>query len=251
VDPGVVTGALWRQRLAPRVVGRRPRSRTLRAVCAIAAAALLGGCLALSPLPEHRPLAPKAGLGIVYGRIAVRAHGVAIPPANPGADWRAIGLGARPELRLYLERLAPRRVALPPVSGTGLFAWPLVPGDYLLLSLPEEDVGVPPGAQRFRPVAALRVPSGGPWCVGALDLAAAGPVVVDRGPLRVDPSVERASVVDRCAEIAREVAMRYAALASPVAKRLMTVVDDLAFDDPRLSSEVRRRLDAVAGPDAH
>jgi hypothetical protein len=157
----------------------------------------------------------------------------------------------RPELRLYLERMEPRRVALPPVSGTGLFAWPLDPGDYLLLALPEEDVGALPGAQRFRPVAALRVPPGGPWCVGALDLAARGPVIVDRGPLRVDASVERATVVDRCAEISREVAVRYAALTSPVATRLMIAADDLAFEDPELFSKVRRRLDAAAGRGAH
>jgi hypothetical protein len=250
VDSDVVIEPVCRQRHR-HAVGCRPRSRGLPWTCATAAVALLGGCLVLSPLPEHRPLAPEAGLGIVYGRIAIRANGATVPPANPGADWSAIGVAVRPELRLYLERLAPRRVALPPVSVTGLFAWPLDPGDYLLISLPEEDVGAPPSAQRFRPVAALRVAPGGPWCVGALELEGVGPIVVDRGPLRVDPSVERASVVDRCAEIARQVALRYAALDSPVATRLMIAVDDLAFDDPQLFSEVRQRLDAATGPGMH
>lgn len=214
----------------------------------LCATALLSGCLALSPLAEHRALAPSAGRGIVFGHMSVKAGGAAVPPANPGADWSAVGLASRPELRLYLERLAPRAVTLPPVSGKGLFAWSLDPGDYLLLALPEEDAGAAPTAQRFRPVVALRVPNGGPWCVGALEVAAAGPVIVDRGPLRVDPSVERATVVDGCAEIALEIATRYAPLTSPAGVRLMVPVDDLRFEDPLLFGEVRRRLDAAAGP---
>jgi hypothetical protein len=213
---------------------------------ALCASALLSGCLAVRPLPEHRPLTPAAGLGLVFGQISVKADGVTVPPTNPGADWSAVGLAPLPELRVYLERLTPRRVALPPVSGVGLFAWSLEPGDYLLLALPEEDVGAAPQAQRFRPVAALRVPPGGPWCAGALEVAAAGPVILDRGPLRVDAAVQRTRVVDRCAEIERDIAARYAALASPVAVRLMISIDDLAFEDPSLFAQVRRRLDAAA-----
>lgn len=224
-----------------------PPRDSLRQGLALCAPALLSGCLALTPLPEHRPLVPRAGQGVVFGHIAVTADGVAVPPANPGADWSATGLAARPELRLYLERLAPRAVTLPPVLGTGLFAWSLEPGDYLLLALPDEDASALPAAQRFRPVAALRVPPGGPWCVGNLEVAAAGTVIVDRKPLRIDPTVERATVLDRCPETSQEVATRYAALTSVVEARLMVAVDDLAFDNPLLFDEVRHRLDAAAG----
>ena len=214
---------------------------------ALCATALLSGCLLQTELPEHQPLAPAGGRGIAFGHIAVKADGATVPPANPGADWSESGVTPRPELRIYLERLAPRAVTLPSVSGTGMFAWSLDPGDYLLLALPDEDASAEPTAQRFRPVAALRVPPGGPWCVGALEVAATGPVVIDHGPLRVDPAVKQTTVVDRCVEISREVATRFAAPAPPVEARLMITVDDLAFDDPHLFDDVRRRLDAADG----
>jgi hypothetical protein len=225
-----------------------PETGRAAALCAVA---LLSGCLAVSPLPEHRPLTPTGESGIVYGRIGVKADGATAPPTNPGADWSATGLALRPELRFYLERIAPRRITLPPVTGTGLFAWSLDPGDYLLIALPEEDVGAEPHAQHFRPVAALRVPRGGPWCAGALEVTAPGPVVLDRGPLRVEPVLQQAAVIDRCAEIAVEVAGRYAALTAPVAVHLMVAIDDLAFEDAQLFAEARRRLDAAAGMGAH
>jgi hypothetical protein len=210
------------------------RRRATPRAAALGAAALLSGCLAVSPLPEHRPLTPTDGSGIVYGRISVKADGATAPPTNPGADWSAVGLALRPEVRIYLERLTPRRITLPPLTGTGLFAWSLEPGDYLLIALPEEDVGAETQAQGFRPVAALRVPRGGPWCAGALEITAPGPVVLDRG-----------------AEIALEVTARYAALTAPVAVNLMIAIDDLAFNDVRLFAEARRRLDAAAGTGAH
>ena len=228
--------------MVPRQVGRR----AARVAVALAAAAL-GGCLAVDRLPEHRPLEPAAGRGIVFGHLSVRTDGASVPPTNPGADWTAIGLAVRPELRVYLERLAPRSVTLPPVSGSGLFAWSLEPGDYLLLTLPEEDVGAEPHTQRFRPVAGLRVPPGGPWCAGALEIAAAGPVIIDRKPLRVDPAVADTTVIDRCAALARDVAAQYAPLAVPAAARLMVAASDLAFEDPNLFDQLRRRLDTAAG----
>jgi hypothetical protein len=227
------------------------RRRATPRAAALGAAALLSGCLAVSPLPEHRPLTPTDGSGIVYGRISVKADGATAPPTNPGADWSAVGLALRPEVRIYLERLTPRRITLPPLTGAGLFAWSLEPGDYLLIALPEEDVGAETQAQGFRPVAALRVPRGGPWCAGALEITAPGPVVLDRGPLRVEPVVQEAAVIDRCAEIALEVTARYAALTAPVAVNLMIAIDDLAFNDVRLFAEARRRLDAAAGTGAH
>lgn len=149
---------------------------------------------------------------------------------------------------MRLERLAPRGVSLPPVTGAGAFAWSLEPGDYLLLSLSEMDVDAPSLAQRFRPVAAFRVRAGVVACVGALRLEAEGPIVFDRKPLRVDPTLERASVSDACVEIARDVAVRYEPPDTPAESRPMLAVADLAFRDPHLLDEVRKRLDLAAAP---
>lgn len=220
----------------------RARRGTARAA-AVVVTVLLPGCLALAPLPEHRPLVPSAGHGIVVGRIEVASGGTVVPPTNPGADPWSTGPAPVAELRVYLERLVPRSVSLPPVAGAGAFAWSLEPGDYLLLSLPEVDVDAPAIAQRFRPVAAFRVRAGMLTCVGGLRLEAEGPVVFDRKPLRVDPALERARVTDACGDIARDVAARYAPLETPAEIRLMTEVADLAFRDPHLFDEVRRRLD--------
>jgi hypothetical protein len=237
--------------LGPGAALRQTAPRRRSGAALVGALLLLNGCIALTPVPEHQPLNPSGGQGIVFGRIVVTAHGATAPPANPGADWSAAGLSPRPELRFYLEHLATRAVALPPVSGNGLFAWALEPGDYLLLTLPEQDVGAAPESQRFRPVAALRVPKGGPWCVGAMDIGAAGPLVMDRGPLRVDATLERAIVVDRCMEISSEIAGRYGPLASPAPVRLMVALDDLLFQDAALFDEARRRLDAAAAAATH
>src|SRR3974377_1944592 len=98
------------------------RVHAVRLAAALCATVLISGCLAVSPPPEHQPLVPTSGRGIAFGQIAVKAGGATVPPANPGADWSGSGLAPRPELRIYLERLAPRGVTLPSVSGTGLFA---------------------------------------------------------------------------------------------------------------------------------
>jgi hypothetical protein len=103
---------------------------------------------------------------------------------------------------------------------------------------------------RFRPVAALRVSAGGPWCSGALGIRAGGPVVLDRGPLRIDPSVISARVTDDCDSLMPDLAARYAPLDRPATPRLMVAADDLAFEDPALVAKVSAHLDAAVPPDS-
>jgi hypothetical protein len=206
----------------------------------------LTGCLATRAPAAGRPLRAVPGRVVVFGRVAVVDDTGSVPPANPGSDWRNVGLGLHPELTLYLLRLAPRRIARPLFEGPGTFYWTLESGDYLLVGSPAADVGEPELAQRHWPLAAMRAaPADGVLCTGELSISA---IVTTRSYVP-EPAVQfdlgDVGVADRCEALTRDLERKYATLDSRPARRLWIPAEHLEFDDPALFERVRALLDAA------
>jgi hypothetical protein len=166
---------------------------------------------------------------------------------NPGADWASVGPAVQAELRIYLLRLAPRRVWQPAVLRDGLFCWHLTAGDYLLTGSPADDASAPEVAQRHWPLAAFRAPPGpGTICVGDLRVDTEGILSVAGVP-RQEFGVTGVEIADACRERMHEVEALFAPMMSTPRTQLLFDAADLGFADPELFARVKERLDTSAG----
>jgi hypothetical protein len=183
----------------------------------------------------------------VCGHLAIASETKDVPPINPGADWASVGAAVHAELRVYLLRLAPRRVWLPAVLRDGLFCWHLAAGDYLLTGSPADDASAPEVAQRYWPLAVFRAPPGpGVICVGDLRIETDRILSVADVPRR-EFAVTGVEIADACRQRMREVEELFAPAVSTPRTQLLVDAADLEFSDPQLFVKARARLDAMAG----
>jgi hypothetical protein len=225
------------------MLGRPVRTLTLAII--IAAPSVLIACLAVdAPRPGH-PIESTDDRVAVCGHLAIASETKDVPPMNPGADWASVGAAVHAELRVYLLRLAPRRVWLPAVLRDGLFCWHLAAGDYLLTGSPADDASAPEVAQRHWPLAVFRAPPGpGVICVGDLRIETDGILSVADVPRR-EFAVTGVEIADACRERMREVEELFAPAVSTPRTQLLVDAADLEFADPELFAKARARLDAM------
>jgi hypothetical protein len=138
------------------MTARRSTGHAWRAIVVTLALAALGGCVAVGYQPRGRPIAPREGRTLLFGRLRFFHDAYEFFPWN--VTPIASPIGTNTERHVWLLRLGRRAVSpeLHPDPDGSLAIW-LAEGDYALVGSTEP---LASGSTAYEVLALFRVPAG-------------------------------------------------------------------------------------------